>query len=144
MIDLDNQTNYKLQLSSFEDILSYLTDFNAQIELIVTDNSTIQSINAEYRNIDRATDVLSFPYETHGFEGEVLGSIIISLDYVKDGAKKFKHSEDDEFSLLFTHGLLHILGHDHEVDNGEMREKEREVIEYFQLPSSLIVRTQNC
>lgn len=143
MIDIDNQTNYKLQLTPLENVLSYLTDGANTIELLLSNNNTIQDINREYRNIDKATDVLSFPYEQNGFEGEVLGSIIISIDYVKKGAIDFHHSEDDELTLLFTHGLLHVLGYDHEIDSGEMREKEKEVIEYFKLPSSLIIRTEN-
>lgn len=143
MIDIDNQTDFKLKLASLECVLSYLTDSTTKIELILTNNSSIQEINREYRNIDKATDVLSFPYEQNGFEGEILGSIIISIDYVKKGATEFQHSEDDELTLLFIHGLLHVLGYDHEVDNGQMREKEKDVITHFQLPSSLIVRTEN-
>jgi probable rRNA maturation factor len=71
-----------------------------------------------------------------------LGSIVISADFVKQKAEEFNHSVDDEFSLLFIHGLLHLLGYDHELDSGEMREKERELIELFRLPLSLIVRTE--
>jgi len=83
---------------------------------------------------------LSFPYEDMPFTP--LGSIVISSFHVEEKAKEFGHSTDDEFSLLFIHGLLHILGYDHEVDNGEMRDKEEEIIVKFNLPKSLIVRTQ--
>lgn len=143
MIDIDNQTDFELQLSPLEEILTFLAGSGVHIELLLTDNNSIQEINKEYRNIDKATDVLSFPYEQNGFEGEILGSIIISIEYVKKGALEFHHSEDDELTLLFIHGLLHVLGYDHEVDSGEMREKEREVIHHFHLPSSLIIRTEN-
>ncbi|MGJ9366302.1 rRNA maturation RNase YbeY, partial [Campylobacter jejuni] len=51
------------------------------------------------------------------------------------------HSYEEEISLLFIHAMLHLLGFDHENDNGEMREKEKELIEHFNLPKSLIVRT---
>jgi probable rRNA maturation factor len=71
-----------------------------------------------------------------------LGSIVISNDFVKEKALEFGHKVSDELSLLFIHGLLHILGYDHEVDDGEMRQKEKELIEKFALPKSLIVRTQ--
>ena len=51
------------------------------------------------------------------------------------------HGRDDETALLFTHGMLHVLGYDHESDDGQMRAKECEIIEKFRLPKSLIVRT---
>ena len=85
--------------------------------------------------------MLSFPLSA-GIDGIPLGSIIISMDKVKEKAKELGHSEEDELSLLFIHGLLHLLGYDHEMDDGEMREKEREIIEQFNLPKSLIVRTE--
>ena len=58
-------------------------------------------------------------------------------------AKEFKHSLNDELALLFIHGTLHLLGYDHEIDNGEMREKEKEIIKKFNLPESLIVRVES-
>ncbi len=57
-------------------------------------------------------------------------------------AQNLSHSEQDEFTLLYIHGLLHLLGYDHEVDSGEMREKEKLLIKKYELPESLIVRTQ--
>ena len=139
MIDIDNQTSYEVKTKLLEQIAASLTD--KEIELIVTDNETIAQINAEYRNIDKATDVLSFPYDAD-MPMAPLGSIVISYDFVKEKAAEFGHSEDDEFALLFIHGLLHILGYDHEVDSGEMRQKEEQIIQNFNLPKSLIVRTE--
>jgi len=141
MIDLDNQTDFQISLEPLQKILSFVTKEPKHVELIVTDSDSIRQINREYRSIDKATDVLSFPYEQLGFHDEVLGSIIICIDFIQAGAATFHHTEEDELKLLFIHGLLHILGYDHEVDNGEMREKEQEVIEHFNLPSSLIIRT---
>ena len=71
-----------------------------------------------------------------------LGSIVISIDTAKKEAEEFGHSIEDEIKLLFIHGLLHLLGYDHEIDNGEMRAKEAEIIEKFNLPKSLIVRNE--
>ena len=71
-----------------------------------------------------------------------LGSIVISSSHVEEKAKEFSHTTDDEFTLLFIHGLLHLLGFDHEVDSGEMRTKEKKLIEQFDLPKSLIIRTE--
>ena len=138
MIDIDNQTNYPINESFLETILCDLTQ--KDIELIITNNETIQTLNKEYRNIDKATDVLSFPYEEMPMAP--LGSIIISIDYVQNKAHELGHSEDDEFFLLFIHGLLHLLGYDHECDNGEMREQEEALIHKHKLPNSLIVRTE--
>ena len=139
MIDIDNQTSYEVKTEILEQIANSLT--NKEIELIITDNKTIAQINAEYRNIDKATDVLSFPYDAD-MPMAPLGSIVISYDFVKEKAAEFGHSQDDEFTLLFIHGLLHILGYDHEVGSGEMRQKEEEIIKNFNLPKSLIVRTE--
>jgi len=67
---------------------------------------------------------------------------VISAEYVQKGAQHFGHSCDDELALLFIHGLLHLLGYDHETDQGEMRAKEEALIKNFNLPKSLIVRTE--
>ena len=139
MINIDSQTSYEVKTEILEQIANSLT--NKEIELIITDNETIAQINAEYRNIDKATDVLSFPYDAD-MPMAPLGSIVISYDFVKEKAAEFGHSQDDEFTLLFIHGLLHILGYDHEIDSGEMRQKEEEIIKNFNLPKSLIVRTE--
>jgi probable rRNA maturation factor len=136
MIDFENKTNYNFNISQLENIYTYLTDKN--IELILTTNEEIKQINKIYRNINKATDVLSFPLED--MPKMPLGSIIISLDMAKEAALTYGHSIDDEIKILFIHGLLHLLGYDHEIDNGEMRKKEEELIEKFNLPQSLIIR----
>jgi len=138
MIDIDNQSDLNIPLSIIEKISGTLTD--KDIDILVTNDLKMQEINAEHRDINRSTDVLSFPFED--IPMGPLGSLVISADYVKKLAAELGHSEDDEFCLLFIHGLLHLLGYDHEVDDGEMRHKEKELIEVFSLPSSLIIRTQ--
>ena len=76
------------------------------------------------------------------FAPALLGSVVINLDLVELKAAQLGHGADDETALLFTHGLLHVLGFDHESDSGQMRAKECEIIEKFRLPKSLIVRTE--
>ncbi|QKF82445.1 rRNA maturation RNase YbeY [Halarcobacter ebronensis] len=137
MIDFDNQTDVKIDISTLEEIAEDST--SKDIELLVVNNETIKELNKEYRNIDKATDVLSFPLEFE-MENMPLGSIVISIDFVEEKAKEYGHTFDDELKLLFIHGLLHLLGFDHEVDNGEHREEEERLIEKYNLPSSLIVR----
>ncbi len=138
MIDIENQSDLNIPLALLEKISNTLT--NKEIDLLVTDDVKMKEINSEFRGIDKSTDVLSFPFEDVPMAP--LGSLIISADYVKRVSLELEHSQDDEFCLLFIHGLLHLLGYDHELDNGEMRDKERELIEAFNLPSSLIIRTQ--
>ena len=76
------------------------------------------------------------------FAPALLGSVVINLDLVELKAAQLGHGRDDETALLFTHGLLHVLGYDHESDDGQMRAKECEIIKKFRLPKSLIVRTE--
>lgn len=135
-LDFDNHTDQNIDISNLEAIASSLSD--QDIELIITDNQEIQEINKEFRGKDAPTDVLSFPYEN--MPGVPIGSIVISVDLVNEKAKEYGHTFNDELSLLFIHGMLHLLGFDHEIDNGEHRNKEEELIKKFNLPDSLIVR----
>ena len=144
MIDLDNQTDLNFDLHKLEKIAEKLT--NREVELIITEDETMQSLNSEHRGKASSTDVLSFPLETPFTEQSIfdmpLGSIVISESYVVQKSKELGHTLQDELSLLFIHGMLHLLGFDHEKDNGEMRVREKELIEVFGLPQSLIVRTE--
>jgi probable rRNA maturation factor len=137
MIDLENNTDFEIDISNLEKIANTLT--KKDIELLVVKNNEIQILNKEHRNIDKATDVLSFPMD-FDFDNMPLGSIVISTDFVEEKSKEYGHSFNEEFSLLFIHGILHLLGFDHEVDSGEHRTKEQELIKEFKLPDSLIVR----
>jgi len=143
MIDLDNQTTLGFELAPLEEIASSLS--TKEVELIITDDKTMQALNSEHRGKETSTDVLSFPMDAPFTEqsifGMPLGSIVISETYVKEKAKALGHTEQDELSLLFIHGMLHLLGFDHETDNGEMRQREEAIINQFDLPKSLIVRT---
>ncbi len=143
MIDLDNQTALPIDLDSLEKIASYLS--SRKIELIIVNDETMKSLNLEHRAVNNSTDVLSFPIETPFTEQSIfdipLGSVIISDSHVRDKSKELSHTIQDEVSLLFLHGVLHLLGFDHETDTGEMREKEASLISAFDLPKSLIIRT---
>ena len=136
MILTEDRVNSGYDFASLEAVCDLLTD--KDVELIVTDSDDIQILNREYRGIDKPTDVLSFPLEDVPFMP--LGTIVINIDKVKEKSKELGHSESDELTLLFVHGLLHLVGYDHETDNGEMRRKELEIIESFNLPKSLILR----
>jgi probable rRNA maturation factor len=139
MIILDDRYGCDFELEKHEKIQESLT--SKEIELIFMSNDDISEINAEFRGKNNPTDVLSFPLEE--MPHSPLGTIVISIDKVKQLALELGHGEDDELTLLFIHGLLHLLGYDHEEDAGEMREKEKQIIEDFGLPNSLITRNNN-
>ncbi len=103
--------------------------------------NTINSKNSE----GESSSDKNFKNENFGggnFAPALLGSVVINLDLVELKAAQLGHGRDDETALLFTHGLLHVLGYDHESDSGQMRAKECEIIKKFRLPKSLIVRTE--
>ena len=110
------------------------------VELSVTflDNDQIQQLNKEYRNIDLPTDVLSFPLGENGAYDrnietgfDMLGDIAISLERAQEQAETYGHSFQREVGFLVVHGVLHVLGYDHEkgtLEASEMREKEECVL----------------
>ncbi|MCR4941642.1 MAG: rRNA maturation RNase YbeY [Campylobacter sp.] len=126
---------------NYPEILDQICKFlgDIEVELSIVDSDKMREINKSERNIDKSTDVLSFPFEP--VPHTPLGCIVINCDLCEQKATELSHTKDEEMALLFTHGLLHILGFDHENDNGQMRKKEEEVIAKFKLPKSLIVRT---
>ncbi|EAI3905643.1 MULTISPECIES: rRNA maturation RNase YbeY [Campylobacter] len=128
----------EMDISFLEKIAQKMSDQN--IELVLVDERVMREINFSQRGIDKTTDVLSFPLIQNC--ENLLGSIVINLDEVSKKAMEYKHSNEEEMALLFIHAMLHLQGYDHEVDQGQMRQKEQEWIEYFKLPKSLIVRVQ--
>lgn len=86
-----------------------------ELNVVISDNAFIKEYNKNYRNIDKETDVLSFPSDE---EGE-LGDIIISIDRAKEQAKEYGHSLKRELSFLLCHGILHCLGFDHQTKDEE-------------------------
>ena len=108
---------------------------NAEVSLSIVDKDTIHKLNKDYRNVDRKTDVLSFPMDEEGFDNEgnpiiLLGDIVICLDVAEDQAADFGHSLEREMMYLICHSTLHLLGYDHieEDDKKVMRSKEKEVM----------------
>ena len=123
--------------------------------MIFIDNEEIKNINRENRNIDKVTDVLSFPmleypegsvfkqvYVNHEFEESdmddgnlVLGDIVISLEKCEEQSREFEHSFFRETCYLIVHSVLHLLGYDH-IDTGDkkiMRQREKYILEKFKL-----------
>ena len=110
------------------------------IDVSFCNNEYIKKINKDFRNIDKVTDVLSFPIvdmingEIQNIEGDLdldagrvlLGDIIISLDMAKSQADEYGHSLDREIAFLTAHGLLHLLGFDHEIQEDEINMFEKQ------------------
>jgi len=93
--------------------------------LLLTDDARIQELNRRYLDRDRPTDVLSFPDGDRLPDGfRLLGEIVISLDTARRQAGELGHSTLRELQELALHGVLHLLGYDHERDNGEMERLE--------------------
>jgi probable rRNA maturation factor len=88
---------------------------NAELTIVITDDSKIHELNRKYRAVDAPTDVLSFPNEFTDPENQIpyLGDVIISYPRAVEQASKGGHSVEDELLLLVVHGVLHLLGHDH-------------------------------
>jgi len=101
-----------------------------EVSVTFTDNEKIRILNNEYRNIDRETDVLSFPMDDEG-EDVVLGDIVISLEKALEQSESYGHSLEREISFLCVHSCLHLLGYDHETgedDEREMFKKQDEIL----------------
>ncbi|MBQ9783027.1 MAG: rRNA maturation RNase YbeY [Clostridia bacterium] len=110
-----------------------------QVSLTFTDNEGIRMLNRDYRQIDRETDVLSFPLTD--FEGSeeppadepqaMLGDIVLSLEKAQSQAEEYGHSFEREAAFLCVHSMLHLLGYDHvnsEEEDLEMRRRQREIL----------------
>ena len=139
-LDIDENQNYielieKVAQKCFE--VENLKDKKLYLSVILTNPENIREINKKYRNIDTATDVLSFPmFEQNeiplikGEYPEALGDIIISIAKVKEQAKEYGHSFERELSYMIVHGFYHLMGYDHmvEEDKIKMRKKEENVL----------------
>lgn len=124
---------------------------SAEISVRFVDNEEIHRLNKQFRDVDSATDVLSFPlgrveadgtanYDVNPETGaKVLGDIVISVEKAEEQAKEFEHSLQREMAFLTVHSMLHLLGYDH-VNGGleavRMREKEETVLVQLGLPGS--------
>ena len=142
-MELDEKTEY---IELIEKVIGQaffeekIETINLYINIILTNPENIRNINKQYRNIDKETDVLSFPmFEKEEIEemkkngndiNEPLGDIIISIERVKQQAEEYGHSFERELSYMLIHGFYHLMGYDHmnDEDKKQMREKEEIVL----------------
>ena len=119
-----------------------LLDSNLIIQITLTNPKNIRKFNKEYRNIDKETDVLSFPMfekeeldfkiENKDFSHEdILGDMVISIERVQEQAKEYGHSFERELSYMVVHSFYHLMGYDHieEDDKKIMRQKEENILQ---------------
>ena len=149
-IDFENRQellplSYKLKMlvrRAVETTLDYEQYENPiEVSVTFTDNEGIRELNRKFRNIDRPTDVLSFPLFDYTGESEeppvdefvgMLGDIVISLEQAKKQAEEFGHSFEREAAFLTVHAMRHLLGYDHEAggdEEADMRRRQREILD---------------
>ena len=134
-INLFNENNllqkidYNKIIEDIENLFNQEFDCEKEVSVIFVNSEEIHSMNKQYRDIDRPTDVLSF----EEYEDDYLGEIFICEEKVYEQAISYNHSNEREFAFLLTHGLLHLLGYDH-------IEKDDEVI-MFQKQDELLNKT---
>jgi probable rRNA maturation factor len=126
-------------------------------DCLITTDTELRRLNREFRGKDAATDVLSFPSLGHAASaasvsnsdsrglrrGSRLGDLAISLPRARAQAREFGHQATQEIQILMLHGVLHLLGMDHETDEGRMARAEKRWRTRFSLPNGLIERVQS-
>ena len=117
-----------------------LAGVDGEVHVLLSDDAELRRLNKFFRKKDKATDVLSFP-AAEGTAG-IAGDLAISLETAARQAAEFGHTLQDEVKVLLLHGVLHLAGHDHECDSGEMARREAELRGRLGLPVALIERAQ--
>lgn len=140
-LDLEENKSYeeiikKVLQKCFEE--ENLQDKKLYVNVVLTNDENIRNINREHRQIDKPTDVLSFPmYEKEELENlkleneDILGDMVISIERVEEQAKEYGHSFERELAYMVVHSFYHLLGYDHikEEDKMKMRPKEENILQ---------------
>jgi len=111
-------------------------------DCLVTTDTELQRLNRDFRGKDYATDVLSFPVVGRASSPPSLGDIAISHHRARSQARAFGHSSETEIRILMLHGVLHLLGMDHETDRGRMARAEKRWRVRLGLPHGLVERAR--
>lgn len=120
------------------------------VSVLLSNDRTLRRLNRDYRGKDKPTDVLSFPAADFSIQPartpalaarRHAGDLALSLETAARQARALGHPLATEVRILLLHGLLHLVGYDHETDRGEMAEREEQLRRRFRLPTALIART---
>lgn len=129
-------------LSAFVRRACRAAKLRGEVNVLITGNREMRSLNARFRKKDKATDVLSFPAEFEWEESNA-GELAISAEIATQNARLLGHSPAEEVKILVLHGVLHLAGYDHEKDHGEMARREMRLRRVLKLPVGLIERSEN-
>jgi len=128
-VDIDFLSKLAEEILNLEEV-----DAEAELSIVLIDEGEIKKLNAEYRGINSATDVISFSQPQDHFEGpHLLGDVVISPQVAQTQALEYHHSFEKEMAILLIHGILHLLGYDHENsdEKGIMKAKEEKILNDF-------------
>ncbi len=145
----------KIAEAVIEKVIEYVKcPYDTEVNILITDNEGIREYNRDYRNIDKETDVLSFPNVDFEIPGDfshvenrfedyfdpdsgrlLLGDMILSAPKVVEQAKEYGHSEKREFAFLIAHSMLHLCGYDHmeEEERLEMEEHQKVILNELEI-----------
>ena len=153
--EIDPEFDFDYEAKAKEVILAAIEaenfPFEAEVDVTLTDNETIHEMNCTYREVDRPTDVLSFPLLSYDAPGDfskledtpdnfnpdtgeaMLGDIVLSVPKIKEQAAEYGHSELREYCFLILHSMLHLFGYDHmtEDDAAIMINKQKDILNYL-------------
>lgn len=127
-------------LNTFTTKAKRAAGLRGSVSVLITNSRELRLLNRQFRGKDKPTDVLSFPSEVVGAH-RFIGDVAISVEIATQNAKRLGHSTADEVKILILHGLLHLAGYDHEIDQGEMARTEERLRNSLGLPVGLIART---
>jgi probable rRNA maturation factor len=125
-------------IREFAAILRETVAADKSFSFLITDDRELKRLNRQFLGQDYPTDVLSFP----SGNGDQLGDIAISTHRALEQAAELGHTPEDEIRILMLHGVLHLLGMDHETDNGTMERAEKKWRAKLGLPAGLIERAR--
>lgn len=161
-IEIENEANAVFEFD-YEEIIRKVIEYSldyvkcpyeTEVNVTLVSNEEIQKANAQFRNIDKATDVLSFPFIEYDTPGDfshveecteeyfnpqtgelVLGDILLSADKIKEQALEYGHAQSRELGFLVAHSMLHLFGYDHikEEEAKRMEKKQTEILDYLQI-----------
>jgi probable rRNA maturation factor len=137
ILEQENTDIHERALTLFATKAKRAVGARGELSIRITSSAEMCDLNRRFRRKNKPTDVLSFPADTP----KLAGDIAISAEIAAANASELGHSVDTELKILILHGLLHLVGYDHETDAGEMQAQETKLRQRLNLPVGLIERT---